>query len=229
MKNQKTKKYSGGFTLVEMLVVLAIIGIMTTIALNSLIISNRQQLFLNQFEEIFSVINNARSLAISGRGELDYVDYDQDGCNYTGASPCTNGADYVTPANYGVRFDSTGTGRVRLFADMQVPLTGATGNELQYDDGTTYTTGHDLVLRDVVVDSRFQMEVFYGNGSLTQDTLPAAIFYSPLYADIKFQDVAVDESNPFFVVRLREITGVQRCRQIKIHQLAGVPEVGACI
>jgi prepilin-type N-terminal cleavage/methylation domain-containing protein len=229
MKNQKTKKYSAAFTLVELLVVLAIIGIMASIAINSLIISNRQQLFLNQFEEVFSAINNARSLAISGKGELDYVDYDQDGCNYTGALPCTNGADYVTPANYGVRFDSTGTGRVRLFADMQVPLSGATGAELQYDNGTTYTTGHDLVLRDVVIDSRFQMEVFYGNGSLTQDTLPASIFYSPLYADIKFQDVAVDQTNPFFVVRLRELTGVQRCRQIKIHQLAGVPEVGACI
>lgn len=228
MKNKKIKKLSKAFTLVEILVVLAIIGIMTAIALNSLIISNRQQLFLNQFEEIFSAINNARSLAISGKGELDYIDYDQDGCNYTGAIPCTNGADYVTPANYGVRFDSTGTGRIRVFADMQVPLSGATGQKLRYDNGGAYATGDDVVLRDIVVDSRFQLSAYYGNGTLTADTLPAAIFYSPLYADIKFEGIAVDENNPFFVVRLQEIGGVARCRQIKIHQLAGVPEVGAC-
>lgn len=233
MENKNTKKttkwLTTGFTLVEVLVVLAIIGIMTTISLNSLIISNRQQLFLNQFEEIFGMMNSARSLAIAGKGELDYVDYDQDGCNYTGASPCTNGADYVTPANYGVHFEEDGgIQKLKLFADMQLPSSGASGAKLQYDDGGVYTTGDDLVLREVNIDERFEVNILFGDGTLTEVDPPVAIFYSPLYADIKFENVAVDAESPFFIVRLQEIDGVQRCRQIKIHQLAGIPEVEVC-
>jgi prepilin-type N-terminal cleavage/methylation domain-containing protein len=216
----KTQKK--GFTLLELIIVLAIIVIVVGVSFTSLIRSQAQQIFNNNFDKIVSLISNARSQAITGKGQLDFTDFDNDKCNHNGAmtgGSCTS-PDYVTPAFYGVYLDTAGGAKnVSLFADINPPLTGATGQKGIYNAGTSYTTGDDLLMDSLILPNNLTLEV---SGAAAYST--GSIFFSPNYADVSFQTLV---PNPLITIKLRE-TNPPRCRQVSIHKLAGVPEVGFC-
>lgn len=217
MKNQKTKTQPG-FTLMELVLVVLIVVVVVGLSMSSLLQSQSTQVFNNNFGKLFSIVNNARSQAITGKGQMDFSDYDGDGQTHLTSPP-----DYVTPANYGVRFDVSGDPNVRLFADINPPETGATGSAKIFDTGGAYSTGDDLVLDRLTLSTGVSLVIEDGDGN-TPST--SSIFYSPNYADIDYENLDVVTS-PFIKIQLTDdLTG--GCKQIRIHKLAGIPEVEAC-
>jgi prepilin-type N-terminal cleavage/methylation domain-containing protein len=214
MKNIKTKT---AFTLIELLIVLGIVVVVVGISFSSLTRSQSFQVFNNNFEKIFSLISNARSLAISGKGQLDYTDFDSDTLNHL-SSP----ADYVTPANYGIRLNNTaGSTNITLFSDTNPPSSGG-GQKGVYNYGTNYVGGDDLDLETLKLPNTLSLEI--EDASSIKNT--GSMFFSPNYADISFDEI---DANPFLVIRLKENAPGNLCRQIRIHKLAGIPEVQTCL
>lgn len=85
-------KKNSGFTLVEILLVLVMVGILATVAIRSYMNSTDTFNFLSQYKNIFSTIRTARSYAITNKD--------------------TNGS---VPKRYGVKIESNS---VTLFADQ---------------------------------------------------------------------------------------------------------------
>ncbi len=225
MAKQKQKK---GFTLIELVIVLAVVTVIFGISFETFSRSQSQQLFNNTFEKIVSMISSARSLAITGKGQLDYTDFDHDGCRNTSGEGC-NGPDYVTPANYGVAFVENGRTHnnfiIKMFADNHPPATELTGSAGKYDTGTDYAAGQDLVLAEMPIPKQMQVVITPPfSASLQQET--GSILFSPNYADISLDQLTWD-NNSFLTIQLKGVNPA-RCRQIKLHRLAGVPEVGFC-
>lgn len=235
---RKNKFFRQAFTLVELVIVLGITAILALIVLGGLLNSQSQQVFNNKFEEVLALVKEARSLAITGKGELDYTDADKDGiyddhCDTPPApSPCTS-PDFATPANYGVNFSTLGaTGQIKLFADIYPPAVSPLGSKDSFEEGiknTDYQSGKDLVFKKITLPNTYELSVF----KKSQENNPPALssisfFFSPLYADLKFQGSTFINEMPMLIIRMKETSGVHRCREITIHQMAGVPEVSNC-
>lgn len=213
-------KQKEAFTLVELIIVMAILVVVFGIALGSVNQSQSLQIFNNNFDKIMSMIGTMRSQAITGKGQLDYVDFDNDNCNESGGDNC-DGPDYVIPAHYGVYFD-TANGTITTFADMNVPKSGAVGKVGKFDENGSYKTGKDLVLEMRNLPENYQLIIFDNdeNAPFTK----GGIFFTPNYADISFEDFT---ASPFLNIKLMD-TKANRCRMITIHKLAGIPEVKFC-
>jgi len=217
-----------GFTLIELVLVLFIIAIVAAISLSTLLYAQSGQVFNNNFETLVSFLNNARTDAITAKGQPDYV-----GKNTT---------KLVTPANYGVDFatNTAGAGVIKLFSDTNPPINGATGQKLRFNKGTAYDTGDDLVLKTYTFPKKYILNVDAISSDLKSKTPNSnnsvAIFYSPLYADIYAENIGIDQSNnpsplasfPFIRIKLTETQPPIRCRQILIHQISGVLNIGPC-
>ncbi len=217
--SSRNREQKPAFTLIELVLVMGILVIVLGLSMSSLLQSQSAQIFNNNFSKLYSMVNTARSLAIAGKGQLDYTDYDRDTKNHLSSPP-----DYVTPANYGVRFDTaSGSANVRLFADIHPPLAVALGQAGAYDDGTNYPFGHDLVLDSYTFPSKTVLKIIDGN-SLNPTT--GSFFFNMKYADISFENI-LTVTTPFVRLQLTDQT-TGACRQIRIHQLAGIPEVGPC-
>ena len=223
------KQTSPGFTLVEIIIVVALTVLLLTITVQSFLSSASQFAFANDNTKILELVNFARSLAISGKAQIDYIDYDKDGCKdaaTTPGAPCV-GDDFVTPAHYAVNFDKA-TNTATLFADMH-QLIGSTPKEGQFDPCTgavDYTTGCDIIL------DQYQLKastfVLFPNAAPAFAGTTASIFYSPIFADISF-DVAALPTDPFFTYELNQATGtVARKSCLQIHRVAGIPEPFSC-
>lgn len=209
-------KIKSGFTLIELLIVLGILVVVIGISFSSLTRSQSFQVFNNNFEKIFSLIGNARSLAISGKGQLDYTDFDHDTLNHLSSPP-----DYVTPANYGIRLINTaGSKNVILFSDINPPTSGG-GQKGVYNQGTNYTAGDDLDLESLSLPGTMNIEIEDASGIKNS----GSVFFTPNYADISFDGL---NASPFLVIRLKEVAPGNLCKQIRIHKLAGIPEVQTC-
>ncbi len=203
-----------GFTIIELVIVMAIIVLMFSLGLAGLGNSQKQLLFSNAYERIIQLVREARSNAVTGKATLDYTDYDADGCtdaeNHAAACtllPAEN--DYVTPANYGVDFD-TEAGVVTLFADLH------NGNEGTYEAPDllgTYESGKDLAIAQFTISAPLKVVLVAG--------WPRTIFYSPIFADFSPNIIS---PGPFFIFGVSEVAG-ERYRCSKIHPIAGVPEV----
>jgi prepilin-type N-terminal cleavage/methylation domain-containing protein len=219
MKTQKSNQKSG-FTLLELLAVIAIIVVVFGISFSALMQSQASQIYNNNFMKIVSMVNNARSQAITGKGQLDYTNFDNDNRYWNSTPP-----DFVTPANYGVRFDNTvATNNVIFFADINPPKSAPLGAKGRYDSGTNYGTGQDLILDSLTIPKTNILEV---RDSTASPVFKSSIFYSPNYADISFEGLDTS-ANPIIKIRLSQ-PSIGLCRQIAIHKLAGIPEIGGCI
>jgi len=213
----RDREQKPAFTLIELVLVMGILVIVLGLSMSSLLQSQSAQIFNNNFSKLYSMVNTARSLAIAGKGQLDYTDYDRDDDDHL--TP-----DYVTPANYGVRFDTaSGSANVRLFADIHPPLAGAVGQKGRFDVGTDYIFGHDLVLDSYSFPAKTELKIIDGaDGTPTT----GSFFFNMKYADISFENIPTS-GTPFVRLQLTDQT-TGACRQIRIHQLAGIPEVGPC-
>lgn len=213
-------KLRPAFTLIELMMVIAITVILLAAGLRGMVDSQKSFLFNNAVERVLQIVREARSLAVTGKAQLDYTDYDQDGCNAppddndNTPTACTlplGESDYVTPANYGVYFDVPNH-KVTLFADLHADGANAEGNYVAPTALNDYQQYKDLSLAEFDLTSDLDLKAV---GSST-------IFYSPIFADTSFESAL---SATFFAFGVKETDGVGRERCFKIHPIAGVPEV----
>jgi len=228
---QKKNKMRPGFTLTEMILVVALTLFLLTVTVQGFVNSASQFSYTNVVERIESLFRTARSLAISGKAQIDYIDFDKDECMdaaSTPSAPCS-GDDYVTPAHYGVNLNKTtdvmgvDTYTMTLFADNHSTVTPGEG---AYNPGTgDYSAGNDIILEQFVIPKGMLLIIPQANGSTTPGSgTNATIFFSPVFADIS-SDIIIPPATPFFRFGASQLSGTilrKRCSQI--HLLAGISE-----
>jgi len=223
-RSGKSIRTCGGFTLVELMLVMLVTIILFGAAVSGMIRSQRTFTFNSASLQISELVREARSFAVTGKAQLDYTDYDNDGCKTVGVDGATHDTecaaksvdDYVTPANYGVYFGLEGHGEaiVILFADLH----GGVEGKVDKPSSTTplvYESGKDLVLKVFEVPKSLELVLYPLTGVQTE----YSIFYSPIFADFNHEG---DDPDPFFIYGLKEKNGdVSRC--FAIHPVSGVP------
>ncbi len=230
-----------GFTLAEMILVIALTLFLMTVTAQGFANSASQFSFVNVDQRVQDMILSARSLAISGKAQIDYTDFDKDGCKdavTTPSLPCL-GDDYVTPANYGVDFRDTAdvsgnhTYTVTEFADNHVPNPCAAppcGLEGQFDYKPTptladYQHGYDIQLDQYVLTPGTKL-IIPGGPAAASTTVESTILFSPIFADASFNPPLSPADDPFFKFGVSQSSGTtmirKRCYQI--HKLAGISD-----
>lgn len=206
----KTKK---AFSFVEMIIVIGLIAIISTLAIRGIVNSQKSFIFSSTYQRVQELARQARSLAVTGKAQLDFTDYDNDDCTDSASNPPLCAApDFVTPAHYGVYFDTI-SNKVILFADLHDTTNG--NKEGLYIGGAplnTYVSGKDLNLAEFPLPENYRFIIPTGR----------TIFYTPVFADTSFDTVPLPQTFYVFGI-LDEKNGIKRCS--KIHPIAGVPEV----
>lgn len=227
-----------GFTLIEIILVVTLTVFLFLATMQSVIGSSQQLRFVNAYQKVLDLVRQARSLAVSGKAQLDYTDYDQDGINDTTAN---GGPDYVTPAHYGVYFEhgptsmnGQSTDQVVLFEDLHPSVTqigGAPCKEGQYDPADTnlngpYAFGCDVILETYTLPVGTQLKGISGAGNcIVASSNCATLFYSPIFADVSFDPALAPLPSPQFFVFGVNQGGGQRIHCEKIHAASGIPEL----
>lgn len=203
-----------GFTLLELLLVIIVTLILAGTAINGIIRSQALFQFNAAFQNVSSLMREARSYAVTGKAVIDYTDYDGDGCKKANdhALKCsfldTSLNDYVTPANYGIHFSDN---KMTLFADLHGSTTEG-GYDTPPAGFMTYTPGKDMRIAEYELPSEYAFAFDPG----TVNT----IMYSPIFADTSFNESVTD----FFVFGVEESSG-NRNRCMAVHKVSGIPEV----
>lgn len=213
------------FTLVEILLGIGVTMILFLAAMQTVIGSSSQLSYINTSNKVLDMIRQARSLAISGKAQLDHTDFDDDQLNYL--TPAPNGPDQVTPANYGVYLHhlNNNTDEAILFADNHGVAAG--GVEGKFDLGpstpngqtsTDFVNGYDIILEKFTLPKDIHL-VFLPNNA-------TSIFYSPIFADVKFDP---SPAGPQFIFGFDQNTPtITRKGCFLIHISSGIPESTLC-
>jgi len=240
------KQTRSGFTLVELIIVVTITLFLLVATVQGFANSASQFSFSNADETIQSMIQQARSLAISGKAQIDYTDFDKDGCRDKNSMLDTNQCadksvdDLATPAHYGVNFQKSGsTYIVTLFADNhEVSGQQPKENVFDYEPNagvTAYENGWDIVLDRYTLPPGMQLIIPQPDGTTvpacSAANCSATIFFSPVFADISsdltnLPPTTTEPSDPFFRFGIAQnnpnINNRKRCSEI--HFLAGISE-----
>lgn len=226
---ERSKHNFPAFTLAEMILVVALTLFLLVVTVQGFVNSASQFGFANAAEKVQEMIRQARSLAISGKAQPDYTDFNGDGC-FDSTNPANDpvscaGGDVVTPAHYGVNFSNNGgVYTVTLFVDNHSPA-----DEGAYSKGanvTDYRNGKDIILETYELPSGMQMVIpQQANGSTNPGNgASATIFFLPIFADIS-SDVSIPSADPFFRFGISATFGdIVRKRCSQIHMLAGISE-----
>jgi len=223
-KNKKTKGVKKGYTIIELLVVLAVIVLIFSIGLGSLLTSQRQVLFLSSYESVVQIVRDARSLALAGKAMPDYADFNAN----------SNTSELVAPANYGVSFNLT-AGTVTTFVDLRKNPSAAVPAEGQYDPPPAvtgfyqYVAGKDVKMATYTLDSTmFKLVSNMFNRLVPPNDKRVDIFFSPIFGDFSIYPPLVNAApsyqQTFLIFGVTDISGLRK-KCSKIHPVAGVPEV----
>jgi len=211
-----------GFTLIEIILVVALTLFFLTVTATGLVNSASQFAFANAYQRVLTMISTARSYAISGKAQLDYTDYTN---NF--ATSTDNPTNYVTPAHYGINFNAANK-TVTLFADLHSK--DSTTREGHFNPPgnppTTadYANGMDIILDTYTLPEGMSLIL----PSITAPATAITIFYSPIFADISF-DVSPLPTGSFFKFGVQQTSGaITRNRCSEIHIIAGIAEPFDC-
>lgn len=210
------RKKISAFTLVEIMIVLAITMFLLTIALQSAWGSSAQLNFINSTNKVIDMIREARSLALAGKTQLDYT-------NFLGTDCPTC---LITPAGYGVAFehysDPTIPDQAILFVDNH-SLFGGEGTYVE-DNLANYNAGTDIVLEKFVLPKGI---FFNGNGILAfgqNDSKRSTIIYTAVFADVIFDPPTIVPSlSNLLTFGLTQSGSVPRSACFQIHKVSGLP------
>ncbi len=154
-----TVNYSRGFTLIEMLVVLAIITIITTIAVTSQSSFNQTLLLTNAAYDLGINVRQAESYGVSSRAFL-------------------SGGVSTVNAGYGLDFTSGNLGAYTLFADIArggtIPSwcpVGSAGTPDAKPGDCLYESGFGEAVQTYTFTRGFSLSKFCGLATGTQTTL----------------------------------------------------------
>lgn len=218
------KSLKNGFTLPELILVMTLIAMLSSIAIGSLLRTNASFQFNAAAQAVNAMVREARSFAVTGKAQIDYSDYDGDGCRASAGDPtyfhtngsCPPGPDYVTPANYGAHFN-TATNTLTIFADLHdSTVVGA------YDEPPAglmvYTPGLDMRIAEYTLPDVYQF--YIAGGTFFTNT----VLFSPIFADVSFSPLlAPVTTNYFFVFGVEEKSKLRKSCMV-IQRVAGIPE-----
>jgi len=206
------------FTLIEILIVMALMIMLAAAGFTSLMSSQRTITYINTDEKILSLFRNARTYAVTGRAVQDFSDYDGD----------SNTQEMVTPANYGINFTTTASvTKVSLFADMRDRTNPLNEGKFTAPDppGFSYVDEKDLLQLTYDVDPSIKVKW----SCVVTNTDPKTVFFSPIYADVKFDPTVASDCSPnnlFYFGICQATTNAKKC--YGIHPIAGNPEPVSC-
>lgn len=147
------KKYAKAFTLVELMVVVAIIGITSTIVVVSLVNARLERQVLGASQKIASVIRAAQNDALTGRS--------------TGSTEknCWYGVKFTAPSTYQIVSYDRGSVANAPCGGASVNIKGTFSLEsgVEFDDPA----------RDVIAFYLPRGEVWYGNDASSMQAVPA--------------------------------------------------------
>lgn len=213
-KQKKTKK--AAFTLVELIIVMVITMFLITMVLQSAFGSTAQLKFINSSNKVVDLIRQARSLAISGKAQPDYTDFNND----------KNINDLVTPAGYGVYFakhDENSPDEVIIFMDNHNKGSGAEGvYNYQMNDPMFYTKGADMILEKYTLPDGIKLVG-------PKDALPldvnqmgsATVIYTPIFADVILNNI--NDPRTFTFGLSQQSGAVTRTACFQINKVSGLP------
>jgi len=207
--------FRSGFTLIELVIVMGVLVVLMTMAMASMGSSRKYFNISTAYEKVVQMVRETRSYAVTGKANLDWTDYDQDGLD-------NEDGDLVTPAGYGIYFD-TANKTVTLFADVRKSSVDGNQSEGQYNapDSTAvgvYQAGRDVILERYTILSTLTLIATGG---------PYTIIYTPIFADTIFYP-ALNSGEKLFIFGAsegEEVEGMDvRHMCSKMHLVSGVPE-----
>ena len=206
MKQTKLK----AFTLVEMLLVVAIIGIISAGAIVTSAGFRSQVVFVSNYQSVEGLISEARSRSLTGESYEDTSDFDNDGIT----------DDLILPYGYIVNFAQVdGIIAVSLYADV---YNSNSIGELDINDVKLKSIELDDSLRLATLTKRNT------GGSLTIVDSDFSIIYKTPDADFEVfsSDVGGDVSS--LQIKLSQVNNDDeevRAKYFFMHFLFGIPEV----
>ena len=135
-----------GFTLIEILIVILLIGILSVGALAGLTNINRSAELNQVYEKIISMIQQARNYAINGKQVPDYTDANHNGYK----------SDNIVPNAYGIYFEQASNKyTVYLFADYDNSSSKDSFQKPNPIDSINASGGDDLIIEQYELPERF--------------------------------------------------------------------------
>jgi len=220
--------FKPAFTLVEIILVMTLMMMLSSIAIGSILRTQNTFQFNAATQQVFSIVREARSFAVTGKAQIDYTDYDGDGCRagdadvlYPHVAPCLldqGTPDYVTPANYGIHFD-TANKKLIMFADMHGSTAGVY-NAPVASGLMVYEDGRDMHLAEYQLPDVYQFFLFPVSPAVTN-----TVMFSPIFADTTFDAPLPNTpiARYFFVFGVEEATGFRKSC-MAIQRVGGIPE-----
>lgn len=217
----KTNKKNKGFTLVEMIIVVAIIAIIAGGVIFSNYGMRAQREFENDYNKVIGTFQQARSMALSGQSYVDFADYDGDG----------DFDDLILPHGYIVRiFLSDSMPEAGLFQTayaQDVPQNdpGEVVIELWADLYGTMLEEideNDLLIRSTNLENLINFDFtkinFNGMQVEGEEGVVTLLYKTP---DASF---SLPDDFPGTSVEFKFIGKEERTRYIYLHHLSGIPE-----
>ena len=202
MKHRKLK----AFTLVEMLLVVAIIGIIAAGAIMTSAGFRDQVVFVSNYQNVEGLFAEARNRSLTGESYEDTSDYDGDGSN----------TDLILPNGYIIHFSTVDDiTTVSLYADIFDSTVG------QFDEMD------DFFLKSYILDDSVRITVDSERktgGSAAINATDFSIIYTTPGADFDL----INEVNTSLEIKIYQVDNEdeeKRAKYIFMHYLFGIPEV----
>lgn len=203
-----------GFTLVEMLIVVAIIVFLSSSTLFSSYVMREQLQFRSGYNSLEGIISEARTMALSGESFPDKYDYDGD--------TLTGEDDYILPNGYIVQLVDEGPNIVAyLYADLFSSKIGSFDRE---DDQKIKMIELPENI-DLIVDARTKSGGVYGGLGIDEVTF---MYKTP---DAAFSVIDTPDTQPISLQLTLQQVGedtdktIKRSKFIFLHYLYGIPEL----
>ena len=227
---KKKNKVHHGFTLIELIIVMTLTMVLMSMAVQGFFSSSAQFSFSNEAEKIQAMIRTARSLAISGKAQPDYTDFNNNQCLDAGNQLNDPGdcSEFVTPAHYGVVFiKNPDANEVAIFVDNHSKNALAEGYYADGENITGYRGGDDILLDTYFLPKGMQLIIPQIDGTTepgADSGNTSSVLFSPIFADVS-TDPKFPPSKPFFTFGITQKQGgIVRKRCWQIHLMAGVSE-----
>ncbi|MFA5352150.1 MAG: prepilin-type N-terminal cleavage/methylation domain-containing protein [Candidatus Gracilibacteria bacterium] len=214
-----------GFTLVELLVVITIIGITTAVAIPNFLASSRRSTFQAMVNEVSTLFEQARTQALAS-------EFSQSGSNLK-----------TPPGGYGI-FLNLVSQKATLFVDdfhagCSLASCFVNMNYANEDmanrvspDGI-YTAGSDTVVKSVAINSKTYMKLLQLSGKKEDDTnwtssntASVTVIFTPPYAEASIVAIDGGSSIPLKEFEAKfDLSTENAYRKIKFNRITTTPQI----